>query len=126
MGFGTTLYTDIYFNRETYNYLIDVERDLEETNNLINVIEKDLEGLALITEPKKFCEEGQDPLWFLQSKVKDNLEELNELYVKRYKLSLLIDAWEKCHNEKGLAIPAPSEIRDKAFLSGDFVNNIET
>lgn len=125
MGFGTTLYTDIYFNRETYNSLYEVEDELEQTNNLIKILEKDIESLTLITEPKKFCSEEDDPICFLQNRVRESLHELNELYINRYKLTLLKDEWDKCHNDEGLAIPAPREVRYKSFLSGDFIHSVE-
>lgn len=122
MGWQTDLFTNITFNRKTYNSLGEVESDFEETNNMIKHYEEDLRSLALITEPKKFCDEEQDPMWYLTHKVNECLEELQDLYVERYKLAILIDDWEKCHDEEGYAIPFPENSNwDSAFLEGDFV-----
>lgn len=126
MSWQTDLFTNITFNRKTYNSLGEVESDYDKVCNMIKHFEGDLRSLALITEPKKFCDEEQDPLWFLKHKVEECLEELEDLYVEKYKLELLISEWNHCHNEEGYAIPRPENIHwNSSFLDGDFVKTKE-
>lgn len=44
-----------------------------------------------MTEPQKFCGEDSDPISYIQTKVRTCLEELEDLYVERFKLSMLLE-----------------------------------
>lgn len=124
MGWETDLFTNISFNRDTFNSIDTVNSRLDEVDHLIKIYEEDLKTTALITEPKKFCDEDQDPLWFITNKVRVALEELEILYIDRYKLSLLADAWDECHDKDGYAIPRPDNIKlNTSFLDGDFIKH---
>lgn len=124
MGWSTELFTTISFSRETFISLSDVKEKLEETKEMIDTYEGELRSLALITEPKKFCDKDQDPLWYMYNRVNDILSELNSLYIDRYKLGLLVLEWDNCHDEKGNAITPPDNIKHNAsFIDGDFINH---
>lgn len=126
MGWTTELFTNITYNRKSYNHLSEVENDYENVCDMIKHFEGDLRSVALITEPKKFCEEEQDPMWYLTNKVSECLEELQDLYVERYKLGILIDEWKNCHDAEGYAIPKPDNINwNTSFLEGDYVKTKE-
>ena len=126
MGWQTDLFTSITYNRKTYNTLGEVESDYGDTCKMIKHFEEDLRSLALITEPKKFCDEEQDPMWYLTGKVNEILEELEELYIEKFKLAILIESWNDCHDNEGYAIPCPENIHfDTAFLEGDFIKTKE-
>lgn len=124
MGYSTELFTNISFNREAFNSLDEVDSRIDEINSVIKIYEDELKAAVLITEPKKFCEEDEDPLRYLQCKIDTALEELKGLYIDRYKLELLIDSWNYSHNEEGYAIPRPDNIKwNTAFLDGDFIKH---
>lgn len=126
MGWETRLTTTLYFNRQTYDSLYKVENALEETNNMISYFENKLKNLATITEPKKFCEDDQDPLWWVQNETKEALEELEELYIDRFKLQCLKDGWKSCHTENDEPIHPPKEFcngeyGECSYIDGDFI-----
>lgn len=126
MAWYTEYTTKLWFNRKTYNNLSIVESDLDEIDNLIRCNEKDLNNLAMITEPKKFCGKDEDPMAWIQVKVEECLEELKSLYIDRFKLQCLKDGWEYCHTEDGDPIHAPKELMnmkgyDCSYIDGDFI-----
>lgn len=126
MTWETRLTTTISFNRATYDSYYRVESDLEDINDSIDFFTKKLQNLACITEPKKFCEEDQDPMWWLQHQVEECLEELSDLYVQRFKLNCLKEDWETCHTKEGEPIHPPKEFcngkyGDCAYIDGDFI-----
>lgn len=126
MAWYTAYTTKLWFNRKTYNDLSIVLDDLEEIEGLISCCEKDLNDLAMITEPKKFCEEDADPMAWVQIKVGECLEELRSLYIDRFKLQCLRDGWDYCHTEDGDPIHPPKELMnvdgyDCSYISGDFI-----
>lgn len=126
MGWSTNLFCNIEFYKQTFNTHYEVECKLEETNNLIKLNENVLKELTIITEPDKFftLEEGEDAIDRIRSMFKEALEELNDLYVEKYKLELLLENWETCHDEQHYAIEPPENINyDSAFLSGDFIKS---
>lgn len=128
MAWYTEYTTKLWFSRKTYDHLSVVENDLEETEDLISCYEKDLNNLAMITEPKKFCEEDEDPMAWIQIKVEQCLEELRSLYVDKFKLQCLRDGWEYCHTKDGDPIHAPEELMNVdgyncSYIDGDFILN---
>lgn len=126
MSFETSLFCRITFNRKTYNSIYDVESDIEDIKDSIDNIKNDILSLALITEPKKYCTEDEDTISYMTKRVKDNLDNLEELYLELNDLYHLKDNWKDCHNDKGLAIPLPDNIDyDSAFLEGDFIRTIK-
>lgn len=124
MSWATYLYSPIVFNRKTYNCIGAVKSDYHEVNQLIKGYEDDLLALGLMTEPQKFCSEDSDPMTYIQTKVRTCLEELDELYVERAKLSVLLEDWDKCHDKEGYAIKPPQSFAyDEAYLEGDYIKH---
>lgn len=127
MSWATDLYCRVSFNRATYNNKYEVDNRMEELNKCINQCKKELRDLAFITEPNKFFskEEDYSPYTFVEQKLEDNLELLEDYIGERNDLSLLLENWNKCHNADGLAIPPPDNFKwDSAFMDGDFVKTI--
>lgn len=120
MGFGTTLYTDIYFNRETFNSRHQVESALEDAKDRIEWAKKELTKLAFMTEPKKFCGEDESPESYLKETLADAVEELMDAATEEYKLVKLLDDWNETHDSEGKAI-RPSDEDRKPFICGDFI-----
>lgn len=126
MGWQTDLFCNITFNKETYNSKYEVLNRIDELKESIEYAKNHIRDLVMMTEPNKFCPEGYDTLSWLRNEVRDLMEIIEESSVELYKLDMLIENWDNCHNEKGLAIDPPEEITWKtAFLSGDFVNSIK-
>lgn len=126
MSWSTELFCNLSFNRETFNSKFEVKDKIEELDKYINTCKKELRDMALMTEPAKFMgkEDESDPYSFVTSKVEDSLELLEEYTIERYKLCVLLDNWENCHNEDGLAIYPPDGIEwNTAYLHGDFVKS---
>lgn len=125
MSYYTELFTSITFHNKSFGSLYEVTEELGETKRMISYYENKLHTLGIMTEPKKFCQE-EDPLAYVTQEVKESLEELQELYVEEYKLSLVIETWEKTHDEEGYAIGRPEGIDwDASFLDGDFITHRE-
>lgn len=120
MGFGTYLYTDLYFNRRTYNSLYEVEEDLEEALAKLRRSKERLKVLAFMTEPQKFCVNEESPDTYLEQELDYALEELEESLIDTYKLTMLKDCWKETHDSEGKAI-RPSDEDRKPFICGDFV-----
>lgn len=125
MGWSTNLFCNIEFNRKTYNSRYEVEADLEDVNKIINICTTNLRDLAIMTEPDKFYNEKEydNALCFISNLFDGNIETLEEAYINKYKLELLLDKWDVSHNKEGFAIDKPKEIEwDTAYVNGDFVN----
>lgn len=126
MSWSTELFCNISYNRETFNSRGEVEEEISELDENIKTCEKTIRDMALMTEPSKFMGKDNDdnPYYFITNLVEDNFELLREYIVKRWKLSLLLENWDNCHNEEGLAIYPPDEIDwNTAYLHGDFVHS---
>lgn len=125
MSWSTNLFCNVIFNRKTFNSKYEVEDELKTVNDMINACITDLRDLAIMTEPEKFYnkENFSNALEFISDKFKNTIEFLEEAYIDRYKLELLLDNWETSHNTEGLAIDMPKGIKwDTAYVSGDFIN----
>lgn len=131
MGWETTLLAPISFNRETFTSKGQVEDKLEECRETIKYLRSKVKNLVFITEPRKFCGEDEDPIHWLNSKVEEYLERLEEELWDEARLSILLDAWDKCHmriEEDGqnveVAVTTPPElgfIWEHAYIDGDFI-----
>lgn len=122
MGWSTELFCNLSFNRETFNYKSEVRDKMEEYEKYLQHAKNRLRDLALMTEPAKFCREEEDPLMWIRSEYEDAMELIEEYTIELYKLGILLDNWDNCHNEKGLAKDPPEGIGwNTAFLHGDFV-----
>jgi len=126
MSWSTELFCNITFNRETFNSKYEVEDRIEDLDNYIEHCESILKELAVVTEPNKMfnIDEDNNPIDIIRNEVKSTLKELQESYIDRYKLRLLLSNWNNCHNEKGLAISPIDGINwETAFLDGDFIKS---
>lgn len=125
MGWSTNLFCNVSFSRKTYNSKYEVEDELEKVNNAIAICASDLRDLAIMTEPEKFYNKGDydNALCFISYQLKNTIEILEEAYVDRYKLELLLDNWDASHNKEGFAVDKPKEIEwNTAYVYGDFIN----
>lgn len=128
MGWSTSLFCNVEFNRETYNSLYEVQDKLDEVNKGIKSCESTLRDLVVCQNPSIFVDkDSQDsPYWTMIRTFEENMELLEEYYIEKYKLLLLIDNWDNCHNKEGLAINTPDNVKwDSAFLEGDFVRTVK-
>ena len=122
MGWETNLMVHLRYNRKSYQSKYEVERDLEDVNDMIKYHSNKLQSLAMMTEPKKFMEEDADPLQWVSNEVRESLEELEEYYIDKYKLEMLLEYWDKCHTKEDEPIHAPEGIGwDDAYIDGDFI-----
>lgn len=127
MSWSTELFCNIHFNRDTFNFKYQVENKIDQVTEEIRTCEDDLKTLGFMTEPNKFFDKGDgDIANQLSVRIEENLELLQEYYVQKYKLELLLENWDNCHNDKGLAIDPPEGVEwDTAYLYGDFVKSIK-
>lgn len=128
MSWSTELFCNLSFNRETYNSRHEVKDKIDELDRCIDTCEKTIRDLVMMTEPSKYTDNKEDsnPYFFVTSMFEDNMELLEEYYIERYKLSVLLENWERCHNKDGLAIDPPDSIDlNTAYLSGDFVKSVK-
>lgn len=121
MSQSTRLFTTINFAGKTYNSLNDVRVELQDIETRIEDLKSNLRVLAYMTEPNKMKPEDATASEYLDANVNYLYSEFEELFVKRYKLEMLLEEWNMCHNNEGLGINPPDEIKYKSFIDGDFV-----
>lgn len=125
MGWATYLMYTMEFYKETYKTKYEVEQEIEETKRVIEVCEKDLYSFGMMTEPNKFCPEENDPILWVRMEIEDSIQLLKEYTIKLYKLEILLENWDKCHDEKGDAIiPKDKELWNKVYMDGDFIDTV--
>ena len=125
MGWATYLMYTMEFCKETYKTKYEVEQEIEESKRIIEVCEKNLYSFGIMTEPNKFCPEENDPILWIRNEIEDNIQILKEETIKLYKLEILLENWDKCHDEKGDAIiPKDKELWNKVYMDGDFIDTV--
>ena len=130
MSTESSLLTVIDYCGVSYDKKGKLKNDIEELTKDIENAKSELKSLAFITEPKKFISEDDDYyfstcLW-LENKVNSCIEQLTTSTIKLYKLQLLYDNWDKCHDEKGNAIsPDYEELEKICFYTGDWIETIK-
>lgn len=125
MSQSTRLFTTINFLGKTYNSINDVNVDLRDVEARINDLKSNLRVLAYMTEPNKMKPEDVTVSEYLDENVNYLYSELEELFIKRYKLEILLEEWDNCHNDKGLGKNPPEIIKNKSFIDGDFVYTVK-
>ncbi len=130
MGWGTTLFTNLYFSRETFRSKLQVEDALESQRSMFADAKQNLRKYAFMTEPRRFMSEDElkdsNPDVWLEERVNDAISTIEETSVEIYRLELLLERWDNCHNEQGLAIDPPDDIHwNSTFLEGDFVPSVK-
>lgn len=121
MSQSTRLFTTISFAGKTYNSINEVRVELQDIETRINELKSNLRVLAYMTEPNKMKPEDATVSEYLDANVNYLYTEFEDLFVKRYKLEMLLEEWDKCHNKDGLGINPPDDVKYKAFIDGDFV-----
>lgn len=103
MGWGTFLTTDIYFDRKTYKSLSQVKEDIEKLESNIQWDREELLKLVYCTEPIKLMSEEEkkdsSPDLWLRNGFRDIWESLLEDVEELYKLRLLEEKWDECHDK---------------------------
>lgn len=130
MGWSTDLFCNISYNRKTYNSIYEVDADIRELDACIKYAEDTLRDLAIMTEPNKLLSSKEDldesPYSKIVLEFQNSIQSLREYYVERWKLQLLVDNWDECHNKEGLALDPPDNIHwNSAFITGDCINSIK-
>ena len=126
MSWSTELFCNITFSRESFNSKDEVYNRIDELQKCIQTAKDNIRDLVVITEPNKFCQEDDEPLSWLINEYSGYIELIEEYSVELYKLNMLLEHWDYCHNEDGLAIDPPDNITWKtSFLCGDFVNSVK-
>lgn len=136
MGWGIYLYPEIYYSKVDYRTKEDVLNEIESIKKIIAMLERKLEGLAMMTEPAKMMskediEEGISPMEWVRHEVFQILSEdyssLKDYYYELFKLELLYDHWDAAHNENGKAVAPPKgsfKWPRVAYMGGDFVDAV--
>jgi len=121
MSWGTILTTEIYFSKEHFNDLGQVETAIEEEEAIIERAKQSIMALAVMTEPQKMLtiEEGMSPLEAVQYLTEESFKSLEESLVRLTKLNYLKDNWKSCHNDKGEPVPRPEDQFGKSYLDLD-------
>lgn len=91
MGWGTDFKADIFLNRQTFANKFEVEEAIREKTNDIIQNEMLMLGYAMAT-PKDIFPNSDDVAFDVKIAVGDVLENLEELYVSKYKLSLYLES----------------------------------
>lgn len=126
MGWSSELFCNVSFNKEAFNSKYEVANRIEENELSIRYAEERIKNLVMITEPKKFIDEEYDPISYLSNECKEELEIIKDYAIENYKLSLLLENWDNCHNEEGLAIDPPETVKwNTAYFTGDFVKSVK-
>ena len=126
MAWGTTLYTSLYFSRETFRTKYEVENALKDAKKMRDLYKDRIKAMVFMTEPNKYysIEEG-DILEQVQNDLDIQFNGLDDYNYEIYKLELLLEEWDKCHNKDGKAICPPEDMPyDTCYLSGDFIEMV--
>lgn len=91
MGWGTDFKAEVFLNRLVFANKYEVEEAIKEKSNDIIQNEVLLLGYAMAT-PKDIFPNSDDVAFDVKIAVSDVLENLAELHVDRYKLSLYLEA----------------------------------
>lgn len=125
MGWCTELFCNIYFNKETFNHINQVNTRIDEVNKDIQDAENRLRQLVFMTEPNKFFE-GEDIAYQIEEMFNECIEVIKDNRYELTKLEFLKENWNNCHDRNGLAINPPENIMwDTAYLDGDYVKSIK-
>lgn len=94
---GTSFDHNIYFKHQIYDSIYKIEEDIEETLKYINDTKAELKILIamdsrLIIEEAKYNE--QDIHQFINNKIDELTDWLQENYVKLYRLNILLDKFK--------------------------------
>ena len=91
MGWGTDFKADVFLNRQVFANKYEVEEAIREKSNDIIQNEVLLLGYAMAT-PKDIFPNSDDVAFDVKLAISEVLENLSELHVDRYKLSLYLES----------------------------------
>ena len=116
----------MYFSKDTFTSKHQVEQELKEVHKRIASHKDRLKSLAIMTEPQKYCPKDEFPLNWIDEEIDTIFEELEWDFTEEYKLEMLLNSWDKCHDENGNAIvpPKPMKVWDMDFCGGDFIKEV--
>lgn len=133
MGWGITLYPQIYYSKVDFKSKYDVEEEIDNTKKIIKMLEDKLLSLVMTTEPNKMMPkdyEGSPQEWLLfeyREIMEGYGDSLKGYYYELWKLELLYENWDNAHNEHGQAICPPKEAfpeYDTSYMDGDYVDSV--
>ena len=126
MSWGTTFYTSLYFSKKTFITKCEVESALKDAKRIRDLYKDKVKAMVFMTEPNKYysIEEG-DILEQVQNDLDIQFEGLDEHNYEIYKLELLLEEWDKCHNKEGKAICPPKDMPyDTCYLHGNSIDMV--
>ena len=123
MSYSTDLWCCISFLRKTYKTKEDVQEDLDEARNNIRAAKETITKLVYMTEPNKFFNlSGKSTMGLVDFELQSAFASLEESQAEEFRLMILLDEWENCHDSNGKAIQPPDNIDCMtAFISGDYL-----
>lgn len=126
MGWCTDALIKVEFNRCTFNCKADVESFIEDKKSELDTAKKTLTQLALMTEPKKFCDENTDPIWWIQHQVDDALETIEDCGYLIGIAERVLEGWDESHHKNGMAYDMPwNQFEHAQRINGDFIQTCD-
>jgi hypothetical protein len=94
MGWGTTLYTSLYFSKETFRTKYEVEDALKYAKKMRDLYKDKIKAMVFMTEPNKYYSiEDGDILEQVQNDLEIQFEGLDEHSYEICKLEILLEEW---------------------------------
>lgn len=126
MSSETRALIEVSFPHQTFNSKSDVVDYIEERESLIAWLKNKLFSLAMITEPKKFCDSDIDPIGYIQTEFDEAWESLETAQVELCKAQMLLDSWDEAtHDDTPIYDPMMyGRLGKFQRIEGDFVKMI--
>lgn len=127
MGFGTTVFTRLYFSHQTYNSLEEIQEKIEELESWIRNEREKIGKFAIMTEPDKWwrkdeAEVGETPMVWVENEIENALNAIEEYREELTRLYILEGAWDECHDKDGIGIGLPKNVKyGDSYIHGDFI-----
>lgn len=124
MGFGTHLWTNIYFSHRSYKDIREVEDEIATLERRLEWEKQELRKWVFITDPDKFLRPGKDESVdsLLEEQLQYNFKNIESCIEALIRLRLLRDTWWETHISAGLAKTVPENIdTGTSYVWGDFV-----
>lgn len=90
MGYGTYVKAGLYFSRQNYDSIEEVEDKIQEYDNCINDIKS---KILLMQSSNQIIPQNwkNEPITWIKNMYDDLLEDLEDRIVTKYRLQLLLD-----------------------------------
>ena len=126
MSTYTNALIHVWLKNQTFNTRGDVEDYIEEQESYLENAKKTLYKLAWMTEPKKFCEDDENPEIYIENNLRYAIDEIENVSVNIFIANKILDSWDYTHNSDGLAIGDKGQSFDKQQrISGDFIKTVD-